>query len=188
MELDSLGLRFTVRANGKIKSMIQQRLDRFKAMNPAMPPNFEVVFVSEEELHNIYVEKVELSSVFTKEHFSKKWEFVHDSLRNALSIQWVEDCCGEADFAVGDDWSLTWCQCGGVYSSRICCPAYVETILGVLNKMPDSSKWAYSTAVENLQQLDDFPLPPFVSGEFILKAGRMYVAKDGYDYSRFFKG
>src|SRR5215510_12409270 len=113
-------------------------------------PRFEVIIVSEAELNRIYGTMVHLTPTFTEADFSKKWEFIHDSLRDALSIKWTEDCRGRADFAVGDDWTLSWCQCGGVYSTRICCPEYVETILGVLSKMPDADKWAYSTAVENM--------------------------------------
>jgi hypothetical protein len=147
---------------------------------------FPVVFVSKAELHEIYATKVVLAPAFSARDFEKKWQFVHDSLRDALSIRWCEDCCGGADFAVGDDWSLTWCQCGAVNSPRICCPDYAATILGVLEKMPDSDKWAYSTAVENGAGHEDFPLPPLASGEFVLKAGRMYVPRDELDYSRFF--
>jgi hypothetical protein len=149
-------------------------------------PRFETIFVSKSELRRIYATRVQLTSKFTEEDFSTKWEVVRDSLRDALSLKWTEDCCGGADFAVGDDWSLSWCQCGGVYSTRICCPEYIETILGVLNKMPDADKWAYSTAVENMSGVENFPVPRFGSGEFVLKAGRVYVPEDSYDYSKFF--
>lgn len=149
-------------------------------------PRFETIRVTKDELRQIHATPVELTVGFGEADFQVMWRHVRDALRGALRLKWIEDCCGRADFAIGDDWTLSWSQCGGVYSARICCPDYTETLLQVLRHVPESYRWAYSTAVENLDGHPGFPIPRFSSGEFVVRAGRIYVPEDSFDYASFF--
>ena len=147
---------------------------------------FEVVQVTEAELRRIWVTPVEFTARFTEDVFDKRWERVRDKMRRALSRRWKEGFESGDDFMVSDDRNNAWTQCGGVYTTRVCCPLYAVTILEVLASDADADKWAYHTAVETWRPESGLPaVPSHVAGQFVLKSGRMYVPNDGYDYSPF---
>jgi hypothetical protein len=150
---------------------------------------FEVIHVTKEELRSIYATPIEFTARFTEAQFDKRWERVRDALRRTLSRRWTEGYQIGDDFMVSDDRNNAWTQCGGVYTPRVCCPEYVISILRVLASVADGDKWAYDTAVEVVWRPEDpYPVtPPYASGGFVIKSGRVYVPKDGYDYSRFYR-
>jgi hypothetical protein len=73
-----------------------------------------------------------------------------------------------------------WHHCGGIYSNRICCPEYVETIVSVIAKLPHARSWAYHTAVE-VGWREEAPVLPQL-GQFFIRDGTMYAPKDKNDY------
>lgn len=103
-------------------------------------------------------------------------------MRTALSAHWQEDCFGDADFALGDDWNASFHHCGGIYSDRIMCPLYVQTIASVLAEIPHAKRWTFHTAVEP-QNADRS------CGEFFIRDDILYARSgDSIDYDDVFGG
>lgn len=93
-------------------------------------------------------QRVEINDIFSENDFLNEFELTLEHIRSCLSERWIEDCCGEADFAVGDGWGLVWQQCGGIYSERICCPQYINAIIKALEMSKYKDKWIYHTVYE----------------------------------------
>jgi hypothetical protein len=154
-------------------------------------------------------EEVKFSARFTAEDFEELWDETRENLREALGEHWIDWETNtrewrppwqpqwnkhrewrpswqpqpeDFDFMLGDDID-DWNLCGGVYTERICCREYVETICDVLAKTRHPRKWSYHTAVE----LRDAAPSSIRFGELFIKDKVLYVPKDGYDYSSFFK-
>jgi hypothetical protein len=146
---------------------------------------FEIVVLNEDDYQNERqkaFEKVSFSDAFTKEMLSSEFEQFDTKLRQALSRQWKEDPFMEGDFAIMDteEWSGTWHHCGAIYSGRVCCPEYVETILNAIRSLPHAALWTYHTACECVDDGAEFV------GEFFVRAGKLYVPEDGNDYAKVF--
>ncbi len=147
----------------------------------------EIVVLPEKEYWKLYepcFNSPRYSKGFTKKMHRAEFDKLHRGLHRALSARWKEDPCGEADFAIMDEGEAFggWHHCGGIYSTRICCPEYVETIMSVLTPLAHAAIWTYHTACEVWQ--DDSPLPAF--GEFFIRGGKLYAMKDENDYARVF--
>lgn len=65
-------------------------------------------------------------------------------IEKALSEKWDE----EHDFAVEWDFDYYYSLAGGIYSERIYCIEYINTILNVLNTLPGNDPWVYHTVCE----------------------------------------
>jgi len=138
------------------------------------------------KLYNESFAKPAYTKTFTEKLHRAEFDKLDRGLRKALTAKWEEDCCGEKDFAMMDEGEAFggWHHCGGIYSSRICCPKYVETIAAVLEQLPHVALWTYHTACEVWHE--DAPLPAF--GEFFIRGGKLYAPKDENDYARVFGG
>jgi len=102
--------------------------------------SFEIVILREKEYWKLYkpsFNKPRYSKVFTKKMHRAEFDKLDRGLHRALGARWEEDCCGEKDFAIMDEGEAFggWHHCGGIYSARICCPEYVEVLLGVLARL-----------------------------------------------------
>ena len=150
---------------------------------------FETVILPENDYRKLYEEsfaKPGYTSTFTEAMHREEFDRLDRGLRKALTARWDEDSFGGKDFAMMDEGEAFggWHHCGGIYSTRICCPEYVETIMSVLASLPHASLWTYHTACETWQ--DDTPLP--VHGEFFVRGEKLYAPKDENDYARVFGG
>ena len=148
---------------------------------------FEVVILRGAEYRKLYkqaFEQPEYTTSFSEKQHRAEFNRLDSGLRRALSAKWEEDFCGERDFAIMDEGEAfgAWHHCGGIYSSRICCPEYVDAIVGVLARLPHSPLWTYHTACET--QHEDSPLP--THGEFFIRDGKLYAPKDDNDYAKVF--
>jgi len=76
-----------------------------------------------------------------------------------------------------DDWGGTWHHCGGIYSARICCPEYVQTVIQVISSLPSKELWTYQTACESSET------GGIEFGQFFIRDGKMYVPDDGNNYA-----
>jgi len=74
-------------------------------------------------------------------------------------------------------------MCGGIYSRRIICRDYIQTIFGVLRASRRWENWAYSTSIELKQPIDGLSL-----GDFVLRHKRIFVlAGDcNFDFIKYF--
>jgi hypothetical protein len=158
-----------------------------KGHPPTSDVPFEVAFVNHNEIGKVWATPVHFSRRFTKRGFESLWEETRRLLVESLSAKWDEDCCGRADFAVGDEWGDSWTQCGGIYSARICCPDFVTVVSRALANTQHKEKWAFNVAVEVWDGDERTKLGlPFHCGQLVIKAGFLFVPLDGFDYSMFY--
>ena len=148
---------------------------------------FETVILREKAYRKLYegsFAKPAYTKDFTETMHRAEFDKLTRGLRKSLTRKWKEDFCGAKDFAIMDDKEAFggWHHCGGIYSTRICCPEYVETVVPVLALLPHASLWTYHTTCETWQ--DDTPLP--VHGEFFIRDGKLYAPKDENDYAGVF--
>ncbi|OGV85415.1 MAG: hypothetical protein A3K19_06360 [Lentisphaerae bacterium RIFOXYB12_FULL_65_16] len=149
---------------------------------------FTVNVVAEEEYRRVYdgaAQAVILTGSLTKAALQKEFEMFDASLREAIAKNWEIDEFGgdEKDCAVSDEWQGGFFHCGGIYTNRICCGNYVQTILDVIGALPHSDRWTYHTAVENLN--DDEPVIGL--GEFLIRQGNVFAPDDGNNYKKILK-
>jgi len=153
------------------------------------PFPFEVVILKERDYRPLYEEsfkRPEYTDAFTEPMHRAEFGQFDRGLRKALTARWEEDYCGHKDFAMMDEGEAFggWHHCGGIYSTRICCAEYVQTIIAVLAQLPHAALWRYHTACETRH--DDTPLP--VPGEFFVHGGNVFAPKDENDYASVFAG
>ena len=154
-----------------------------------MPKNapIEFVILPEAKYERLYMpsfERPPYTKDLTEAMHRSEFKRLDAALRKALSARWEESAFGDKDSAIMDDSEAFggWHHCGGIYSPRICCPGYVETVLAVLSALPHAALWTYHTACETWQ--DDSPLP--VHGEFFIRGGTFYAPQDENDYAAVF--
>ncbi len=95
------------------------------------------------EYHKAF-EKVNVQTEGEKDAFRKQVFSVQGAVEDALKQKWkVPD-----DFQVGWDFNYCYHTCGGVYSERIFCPDYIETIGSAIESVDPEGRWTYHTACE----------------------------------------
>lgn len=146
---------------------------------------FEVAFLSKDdyaEAYKLAFAPVRFSRTLTKPMLEDEFGQFNSILTQALRAQgWTDAAVDPHDFELSDEWQGTWHHCGGIYSHRIHCPAYVEVLLKTIKRLPHAALWTYHTACES-----EDAAGPFSCGEFFVRDGRMYVACDGNDYAAAF--
>ena len=152
-------------------------------------PHFKIEIVGKRKFEALYTPTFKFptyTSKFTQEMHRAEFERLDRELHKQLGAQWTEDSCGDADFAMMDEIEAFqgWHHCGGIYSNRICCPEYVETIIGVIAKLPHAKFWAYHTAVE-VSWNENEPLLPDL-GQFFIRDRTLFAPKDKNDYAAVF--
>jgi len=145
------------------------------------------VILPEKEYQRVYnksFKKPRYTKTFTEAMHRAEFDKLGARLRKAFKEKWKEDACGEKDFAMMDEGEGfgSWHHCGGIYSNRICCPAYVEKIVAAIAPLRHAPLWTYHTACETWR--DDAPLPAF--GEFFVRDRTVYAPKDENDYAKVF--
>ena len=112
---------------------------------------FETIILSEQKFNELarYIFK---ARPYKKEselkEYSKEIHINQDNIRKKLGQKWKE----EDDWHVGYDWNpyMTIYNCGGIYSERIFCREYIETIMKGINEAKDPSNTFYNTVCEIL--------------------------------------
>jgi hypothetical protein len=64
-------------------------------------------------------------------------------------------------------------NCGGIYSGRIFCKKYIDTVINVISTLPHASKWVFHNVVEpNDDAAEEIPYE-----EFFIKDGKVYAVE-----------
>ncbi len=100
---------------------------------------------------------------------------VQGAIEEALKSKWDSD-----DFEVGWDFNYCYFTCGGIYSERIFCRQYVETIHEALQSIDPQGVWTYHTVCEISGDSGDVDHHPQVDcrGEFFVRGDICYVDGD----------
>jgi hypothetical protein len=95
------------------------------------------------EYHKAF-QKQDLPKEADKERFREEVFAVQGAVEDALKAKWKQ----QDDFAVGWDFNYCYHTCGGIYSDRTFCKAYVETIGKALKSVDPEGRWTYHTVCE----------------------------------------
>lgn len=105
----------------------------------------------------------EFSSDSEKEAFREKLFAVRETIVNALERMWDSP----QDFETAWDFDYCCHLCGGIYSERIFCRDYVETLLAAMNGADPDGVWTYHAVCEI--ETDRLPAEDF--GEMFFRGG-----------------
>jgi hypothetical protein len=112
-------------------------------------------------------QKQNLPTEADKKQFRDEVFTVQGAVEDALKAKWDK----EDDFAVGWDFDYCYHTCGGIYSDRIFCKAYVETIGNALKSVDADGRWTYHTVCEviiNSEEVEN-------RGEFFVRGDTCYI-------------
>jgi hypothetical protein len=146
---------------------------------------FEIVVLPEEEYRQEYEKAFAIDNLAEEtpdEKIEEELEILEQGLRRVLSGRWEEDCIGEADYSVSDDWTGNRHHAVAIHSARILCRGYVESVLKVLGSIPEGPLWTWHTTIDAWH--DDQPV--IERGEFFLRGRTLYAPEDGNDYEMVF--
>lgn len=117
-----------------------------------------------------------LTTEHQKEVFRDKLFKAQGAIEEALKEIWEK----ENDFEVGWDFDNQYWLHGGIYSERIFCPLYAETVATALRSVEDSERWIFSTVCEIIVNPDGKTLGECVEdrGEFYISDGTVYIIED----------
>lgn len=139
---------------------------------------FETIILSEQkfkELSDFIFKPRSYKRESELKGYVKEINLNQDNIRKKLSEKWQE----EEDWEVGYDWNpyMTVYNCGGIYSEKIFCREYVETIMKAISEAKDPSNTYYNTVSEIIvnpngktygEMLEDW-------GEFYITEGKLYI-------------
>jgi hypothetical protein len=146
----------------------------------------QIVHDTSEAIDAIYHQKVRYTAAFTESKFDLIWSRVQNTLRKKLLAIWTEDASGYADFAIADDRSNSWTQCGGIYTKRVMCRRFALTVAEVLAETKHPKEWGFHCVIE--LWMTDQSVRPGSNGEFVVKDRTLYIPNDdGFDYSPLLK-
>ena len=95
------------------------------------------------EYHKAF-QKLNLATETAKEEFRNEVFTVQGAVEEALQRKWKK----VDDFEVGWDFDYCYHTCGGIYSNRVFCKDYVNTILDALRSVDILGRWTYHTVCE----------------------------------------
>ena len=168
---------------------------------------FEITLLKKSEYDSLYerlYKEIQFESDLTEDEIASEYEKIGKDLGQELLTNWINidfyvECLmrnsakseveieklimdyseNKEDFAIADEWQDNWCHCGGIYTERICCQEYVQTVMNILSQQKNASRWSYHTSVE-VEEIDFY-------GEFILTKDSFYAPIDKNDYNIFKK-
>lgn len=108
-------------------------------------------------------EAVDVPTEADQERFRKAIFSTQQLIVEALQEKWTK----VEDYEVGWDFNYCYHVCGGIYSDRISCPAYVQAIAGALAAAPSPERWTYHTVCE----ADHY------DGEFFVRDGVVFISE-----------
>lgn len=109
-------------------------------------------------------------------------EALEQGFRRLLAGRWEEDCLGEVDYTISDDWSGTRQHSVSIHSARILCRGYVETVIKVLDAIPAGPLWTWHTTIDAWHE----DHPAIERGEFFIRGHVLYAPEDDNDYEAVF--
>lgn len=152
-------------------------------------PQFKIEILGKRQWETLYEQTFKVpkyTSKFTEQMHYAEFQRLDRELHKRLGAKWKEGSpYDDGDFMMMDKVEAFqgWHHCGGIYSNRICCPQYVETIVGVIEKLPHARLWAYHTAVEVGLYVDQEERALVNdTGQFFIRGGTLYTPKDKNDY------
>lgn len=105
-----------------------------------------------------------------------EWEDLRDRYRAALSRHWSEDCFGDADFAISDDWHCSFYHCGGTTSPSAESFRFLDIIRKEIQKSKHASEWLFHLTVGVDSDRE---------GEVLIDSAGFYAnGSRGFDYSK----
>lgn len=115
----------------------------------------------------------DLQSEPEKKRFRDELFGVQGAVEEALKENWQQP----VDFEVGWDFNYCYHTCGGIYSDRIFCKDYVETISAALQSVDKNGLWTYHTACEIIVNPRALTIGESmeVRGEFFVRGDRCYI-------------
>lgn len=140
---------------------------------------FETIILTEEKFSKLakYVfQPRESKSESDIEEYRKETFRNQEIIRNKLRQKWEE----EEDWEVGYDWNLymTVYNCGGIYSDRIFCREYIETIMHGIKEAKDPSNTFYNTVCEIIIESDGKIIGEDYRGELFITEGKVYIHEE----------
>ncbi|NJL59020.1 MAG: hypothetical protein HC887_04570 [Desulfobacteraceae bacterium] len=102
---------------------------------------------------------------------------VRSVIENFLANKWVKN----EDFEVGWDYTdYSFYRYGGIYSEKIFCTDYVQTIIAALDKIPDGNDWVYHTVCEIVVNPNGTTIAESTEyrGEFFIHNRSVNILKD----------
>jgi len=117
--------------------------------------------------------ELKLETEADKKTFLDELRKVQSAVERALRRNWKK----VDDFEVDDDFLYCYHTCGGIYSDRIFCKAYVTTIRDALQSVDSHGRWTYHTACEILVNPGAKTTGEAVEirGEFFVRSGTCYI-------------
>jgi hypothetical protein len=121
----------------------------------------------EKEYHKAF-QKQKLETETDKKQFRDAVFTVQGAVEDALKAKWEK----ADDFEVGWDADYCYHTCGGIYSDRVFCKDYVETIASALKSVDAEGRWTYHTVCEIIVNPDAKTIGESMEdrGEFFVRA------------------
>jgi hypothetical protein len=151
----------------------------------AVGRTFEIVILPEEEYRQEYEKAFavnELAEPPMEDEIEAELEVLEQGFRRLLTGRWEEDCCGETDYTISDDWSGTRHHSVSLHSARTLCRGYVEAVLKVLGTIPEGHLWTWHTTIDAWHE----DHPAIETGEFFIRGRTLCAPEDGNDYETIF--
>jgi ankyrin repeat protein len=106
--------------------------------------------LTQAEFENIYETDADFTATeeFSEDDFYEEWEFIQTTVRDLLLQFWVEDCCGEQDFALMEDYNYCFHKAGGIYSKRIASKEFIQILIFAVEQSQHKNKWLYHFCCE----------------------------------------
>jgi hypothetical protein len=108
-----------------------------------------------------------------KSRFRDAVHSVQGAVEELLKAKWKK----QDDFEVGWDFEYCYHTCGGIYSDRVFCKAYVDTIGKALQSVDKEGRWTYHTACEIIVNPDGKTAAESIEdrGEFFVRNNTCYI-------------
>lgn len=124
------------------------------------------------EYHKAF-QKQEMETEADQTRFRDAVFSVQGAVEDALKSKWQKP----DDFEVGWDFDYCYHTCGGIYSDKIFCKDYVETIGNALRSVDAEGRWTYHTVCEILVNPDAKTIEESLEdrGEFFVRGDTCYI-------------
>src|SRR5262245_14517614 len=89
-------------------------------------------------------QRVDVRDKTEEDRFRHAVRSVQGAVEEALLKKWT----ATDDFQVGWDFSYCYHTCGGIYSERIFCADYIQTLVDTMRSIDGAGRWTYHTCCE----------------------------------------
>ncbi len=138
--------------------------------------DFDCIVLGREEFDEKYnkaFEEPAFTDDFTEDDLCNEFNKFTTELREQLTQNWIEDSF-EGDFELSEEFQGSFHNCGGIYTRRIFCKKYVDTIIEVMSKLPHASEWYFHSVIEQYDDEEEGLIP---YEEFFIRDGKVYAVE-----------